>query len=336
MAPTDITAGTIPMSFVLNLLNGTPLDPAGQADALARAGIAPVLLGAETARVTTEQFATLYRQLASQLDDELPGMFSRPVRSGSLKFLCLSLLDSATLQTALFRLSRIFHLLLDDFRIELAREGSLIRMALIPRTPQAAANTFGQEILLKLIHGVASWLTGHRMTLARVDCSYRRPSHASEYGFLYPGPVFFEQAVSALYFEAAQLATPIRQDRRSLARFLARAPGDWLFVAFEQHPTRQKVREHLRPRLGLPISAGQTASALHLSLRTLTRRLAAEGTTFQAIKDELRRDATIQLLTKTNTPIAVIGQEMGFEDPNAFHRAFRKWTGSTPGAYRPK
>lgn len=151
MAPTDITAGTIPMSFVLNLLNGTPLDPAGQADALARAGIAPVLLGAETARVTTEQFATLYRQLASQLDDELPGMFSRPVRSGSLKFLCLSLLDSATLQTALFRLSRFFHLLLDDFRIELAREGSLIRMALIPRTPQAAANTFGQEILLKLV-----------------------------------------------------------------------------------------------------------------------------------------------------------------------------------------
>ncbi len=132
------------------------------------------------------------------------------------------------------------------------------------------------------------------------------------------------------------MATPIRQYRRSLARFLARAPGDWLFVAFEQHPTRQKVREHLRPRLGLPISAGQTASALHLSLRTLTRRLAAEGTTFQAIKDELRRDATIQLLTKTNTPIAVIGQEMGFDDPNAFHRAFRKWTGSTPGAYRPK
>lgn len=336
MAPTEISAGTVPMSFVMNLLSGTRLDAAGKAEALARAGIAPVLLGAETARVTTEQFATLYRQLAHQLDDELPGMFSRPVRSGSLKFLCLGLLDAATLQTALFRLTRFFHLFLDDFRIELSRQGDLIRMALIPQIPQSAGNTFGQEILLKLIHGVASWLTGHRMTLARVDCSYRRPSHASEYGFLYPGPVFFEQAVSALYFEATQLATPIRQDRRSLAQFLARAPGDWLFVAFEQHPTSQKVREHLRPRLGHPITVAQTASALHLSVRTLTRRLAQEGTTFQAIKDELRRDATIQLLTKTSTPIAVIGHEVGFEDTNAFHRAFRTWTGSTPGAYRPK
>jgi AraC-like DNA-binding protein len=107
-------------------------------------------------------------------------------------------------------------------------------------------------------------------------------------------------------------------------------------VAFEKHPTSQKVREHQRPRVSHPITAGQTASALHLSLRTLTRRLAAEGTTFQAIKDELRRDAAIQRLTKTDTPIAVIGQEIGFEDPNTFHRAFRKWTGSTPGAYRPK
>jgi len=188
--------------------------------------------------------------------------------------------------------------------------------------------------MLKLIHGMASWLTGHRMPLARVDCSYPRPSHASEYGFLYPGPVSFEQPVSALYFEAAQLATPIRQDRRSLARFIARAPGDWLFVAFEQHPTSQKVREHLRPRLSDPVTAGQTASALHLSLRTLTRRLAEEGTTFQAIKDELRRDAAIQRLTKSDTPIAVIGQEIGFEDRNTFYRAFKKWTGSTPGAYR--
>lgn len=335
MSPTEVSPGTVPMSFVLNLLAGTPLDPAMRVEALARAGIAPVLLGAETARATTEQFATLYRQLARQLDDELPGMFSRPVRSGSFKFLCLSLMDSATLQTALFRFTRFFHLVLDDFGIELSRQGECVRMALIPQVPQAADNTFGQEIMLKLIHGVASWLTGRRMTLARVDCSYRRPSHASEYGFLYPGPVFFEQAVSALYFEAAQLATPIRQDRRSLAQFLARAPGDWLFVAFQQHPTRQKVREHLRPRLGDPLTAGQTASALHLSLRTLTRRLAEEGTTFQAIKDELRRDAAIQWLTKTDTPIAAIGQEVGFKDPNTFHRAFRKWTGSTPGAYRP-
>ncbi|HET7774777.1 MAG TPA: helix-turn-helix transcriptional regulator, partial [Azospira sp.] len=68
--------------------------------------------------------------------------------------------------------------------------------------------------------------------------------------------------------------------------------------------------------------------------RSLTRHLAAEGCTFQSIKDELRRDVAIQRLTQSQTPIAVIGTEVGFDDPTTFHRAFKKWTGSTPAAYR--
>lgn len=334
MAQDPVRGGTVPMSFVQSLLKGTGLDADGQANAATRAGIAPALLAAETARVTTEQFAALYQLLASDLDDELPGMFSRPVRAGTFKFLCLSLLESPSLQTAMFRLTRFFHMVLDDFAIELSRQEGLVRIALVPRTPEAPANTFGQEIILKLIHGLASWLTGHRMALARVDCAYPRPAHASEYGFLYPGPAHFDQALSAVYFHAEQLTTPIRQDKKSLARFLARAPGDWLFVSFEERLVSQKVRAFLSPRLEQASSAAMAASALHLSSRTLTRRLAEEGTTFQSLKDELRRDLAIQLLTKSERPVAEIGLAVGFEDPNTFHRAFRKWTGSTPGAYR--
>ena len=325
---------TVPMSFVVSLLSGTSLDAEAQAEVLSRAGIAPALVDAETARVTSDQFANLYQLLARQLDDELPGMFSRPVRAGAFKFLCLSLMDAPNLQTALFRLTRFLHLLIDDYAIELSRQGELFRMALKPQDAKVQRDTFGQEILFKLIHGVASWLTGHRISLARVDCSYPRPPHASEYRFLFPGPVHFEQEISALYFDAPQLAAPIRQDRKSLARFLAKAPGDWLFVAFENQPTSQLVREYLRPHLHRTVAAPETAGALHLSLRTLTRRLNREGTSFQTLKDELRRDLAIELLTKTHTAIGLIGQKVGFQDFNTFYRAFRQWTGSTPGAYR--
>jgi AraC-like DNA-binding protein len=325
---------TVPMSFVLSLLSGTPLDAEARAEALSRAGIAPALLDAETARVTTDQFANLYQLLARQLDDELPGMFSRPVRAGAFKFLCMSVLDAPNLQTALFRLTRFLHLLVDDFAVELSRRDDLFRVALVPCCPKTRRNAFGQEILFKLIHGVASWLSGHRIGLFRVDCSYRRPPYASEYRSLFPGPVYFGQPISALYIEASELAVPIRQDKKSLTRFLARAPGDWLFVAFDNQPTSQLVREYLKQRMTRSVAAPDAARALHLSLRTLTRRLNEEGTSFQAVKDELRRDLSIQLLTKTDTAIGLIGQEIGFQDSNTFYRAFRQWTGSTPGAYR--
>lgn len=328
------SSSTVPISFVHHLLAGTAIEPPRRTVLVEQAGIAPALLAADTARVTTEQFATLYRLLARELDDELPGMFSRPVRAGAFKFLCLSLLESANLQTALFRFTRFFHLLLDDFAIDLSRQGSLVRIALIPQTAAAPANTFGQEIMLKLIHGVASWLTGYKMSLARVDCAYPRPHHASEYVFLYPGPVHFEQGQSALYFEASALATPIRQDKNSLGTFLSKAPGGWLFVSFAERLVSQKVREALEKQLERSLSIETVACSLHTSVRSLTRHLATEGTTFQAIKDELRRDVAIQRLTQTDTPIAVIGTAVGFDDPTTFHRAFRKWTGSTPCAYR--
>jgi AraC-like DNA-binding protein len=96
------------------------------------------------------------------------------------------------------------------------------------------------------------------------------------------------------------------------------------------------VRDYLEKHLDRPTTIADVAKALHFSVRTLSRRLDAEGATFQAIKDELRRDVAIQRLTKTETPIAVIGAEIGFDDPTTFHRAFKKWTGSTPGAYRSK
>lgn len=60
-----------------------------------RAGIASALLEHESARVTVEQFALFYRTLAVELDDETPGLFSRPLRPGTLKFLCLGMLDAA-------------------------------------------------------------------------------------------------------------------------------------------------------------------------------------------------------------------------------------------------
>jgi AraC-like DNA-binding protein len=69
-------------------------------------------------------------------------------------------------------------------------------------------------------------------------------------------------------------------------------------------------------------------------VRTLCRRLAAEATTFQAIKDEVRRDIAIQRLTRSGDAIAEIAYDVGFDNPTAFHRAFRHWTGSTPNTYR--
>jgi AraC-like DNA-binding protein len=71
-----------------------------------------------------------------------------------------------------------------------------------------------------------------------------------------------------------------------------------------------------------------------MSTTTLQQRLAMEGTSFQSLKDELRRDMAIVRLNASAVPLAALAQELGFNDSGAFQRALKGWTGSAPGAYR--
>lgn len=325
---------TVPIAFIHHLFHDVQMAPQRRNALIQKIGIPPALLEENAARVTTEQFSDLYRLLAWETDDELLGMFARPARGGTLKFLCLSLLQSKNLRTALYSFSRFFRLILDDVRFDVSRQDDLISIALVPQSPSTSINTFAQGMMLKLVHGVISWLAGRKIPLARVDFTYPRPDNVTEYVFLYPGPAYFDQPLSALYFEADQLEAPIRQDKRTLNGFLSRAPADWLFVSFAERIMSHRVREHLVARLHEPCGIEDVAKALHISVRTLSRRLCEEDTTFQAVKDELRRDVAIRSLVQTAMPIALIGAEIGFNDPTTFHRAFKMWTGSTPMSYR--
>jgi len=76
------------------------------------------------------------------------------------------------------------------------------------------------------------------------------------------------------------------------------------------------------------------AGEFHMAPTTLRRRLGAEGTSYQSIKDELRRDAAIHHLCTSSLSIADISSLVGFQEPSAFRRAFKTWSGVQPSEYR--
>ena len=76
------------------------------------------------------------------------------------------------------------------------------------------------------------------------------------------------------------------------------------------------------------------AEQLNMSVRTLRRRLKELGSTYQQFKDGLRRDAAMSFLNRPELKINAVSGLLGFDEPSAFHRSFKKWTGSTPGQFR--
>ena len=76
------------------------------------------------------------------------------------------------------------------------------------------------------------------------------------------------------------------------------------------------------------------AKSMRTTASTLRRRLDEEGQPYQAIKDALRRDLAIELLAMPGSSVLDVAYRLGFAEASAFHRAFRRWTGASPGAYR--
>lgn len=95
-----------------------------------------------------------------------------------------------------------------------------------------------------------------------------------------------------------------------------------------------QVRQYLECRLDEDIDLQTVAQALNQSMRTLSRRLKEEGTTFLQIKDKLRRDVAMQLLIENKKTVEAIAVQIGFSSVTTFHRSFKKWTGTTPLVYQ--
>jgi AraC-like DNA-binding protein len=327
-------SSTVAIGLANDLLHACAADAELVQTLIAKAEIAPELLTEQGGRITIEQFSTLLRQAALQLDDETPGFFSRPLRNGTLKFLCLGMLGAPNLDIALHRFVSFFRLVLDDMGFEIQRGERLTRIALVEHVAPQGVRVLVHELMLKLVHGVSSWMIGKKIPLTQVDFAYSRPARAIEYVYLFPGPIHFDQAATALYFDTEYLSAPLRQDKSALNQFLRNAPADWLYVPFNDKILTHHIRDYLESRLATVTNVASTAKALHFSVRTLSRRLAEEGTSFQVVKDELRRDIAILQLIKTELPVAEIGLSLGYDDATTFSRAFKQWTGSAPGTYR--
>lgn len=309
------------------------------ADFLARAGFGADGAGAG-GRVTHDQIVRLYQEVAVGTGDEMVGLWSRPIRSGALKALCSAVIDAPSMRTALWRFTRFWNLLLDDFSLGMEEmpDGS-VRIALEPRGEGGngqVPHRFGHMLLLKLTHGIASWLAGREVPLAQVGFAFPRPPFAEDYPILFPAAIGFGEPRSFIRFAPQALGLPVGRRAPEMREFLVRAPRDWIFTSSREHALQLKVRELLHAASGMDCRLDEAARALHMSPRTLMRQLAAQGLSFQGIKDGLRRDVAIRDLRHSDKSIEAISEAVGFSSASVFHRAFRQWTGMTPASYRRK
>jgi AraC-like DNA-binding protein len=331
----NISRDTISIHFVNAALTGVKRLGMDVETLLSHVGIEPDLLRQPKARISPEQYTRFIKMLWMVTQDEHMGFDLQPRRLGTFAIMCQLIIHAKTLGDALDLSAQFYKLFGDEWSVTIERDKHEAR--LVPHVPQSMdPDHFITESMLMIWHGLASWLIERRIPLERVHFGYPRPAHADEYDALFFAPVMqFDAARTEITFAADYLDLPLRQTEENLEEFLKAAPAQLLVKFKNTNSLTSRIREVLKSQIGEEMpTLNDVASMLYLSPQTLRRRLAAEGKSYQGVKDALRRDAAIHLLLNPGLTLEDVAQQVGFSETSTFHRAFKKWTGVTPGLYR--
>ncbi len=195
--------------------------------------------------------------------------------------------------------------------------------------------TVAAQFVVGVLVRAAQAGTGGRTPIAEVRFQHAAPDDTEDYDRVLQAPVVFEAAYNEVVFPLEALAVPHVKADPGLAAVLDRHGQASLDALPRVDSLGDRVRSLLMKELqgGNP-SADTVAEQLRMSARTLARRLADEGTSHKAILDELRADLARRYLADRALAISEVAFLLGFSEPSAFHRAFKRWTGQTPTQFR--
>lgn len=327
--------GTVSILFVEAVLRSLREKGVDGMALLERCAIAPALLCLPDDRVSAAHYTALLRLTAETLDDEFFGQDSRRMKVGSFSLMCHSVVHCRRLDQAVDRALAFFNLMLDDIRADLVRDGEMMRLVLTERHPDRPSRILGQEALLMFTHKLACWLVNRRIPIQSAAFRFPEPEQGREYRVMFCPHLSFGAGKTVLTFERSYFLLPVVRGEGGLRDFLRRAPENLLVQYKDSQSLASRIRKRLRhaPPADWP-SFEAMAGDLGSSPSTLRRRLENEGQSYQMIKDQLRRDMAINLLDDSRRSVMDIATALGFAEPSAFHRAFKKWTGARPGEYR--
>jgi AraC-like DNA-binding protein len=303
---------------------------------LAAAGLTAAELEGPQARVPQAANNAVFAELAARAGDADFGLhFAERLDLDSLDVVGHLAAHSATLGEALARVCAYSRLLHDSGRVDLERRAG--RAILYPGcrglTHEYPRHVAEFATLAALV--LARRVTGQPLVPHAVTFKHAAPPRLVEHRRLFGVLPRFAAAETTLVFDEAALALRIAGAQPGLASYLdafardalARLPDDGSLTAAVERAVTQRLSA------GLPDLAA-VAAQLGLSARTLQRRLADEGVRFHALLDRARRGLAERYLADPRLSLAEVGFLVGFADPSNFHRAFRRWTGVTPSAFR--
>ncbi len=325
---------TLHISTAIAFMEGYRARGLSTAQLLLKVGEDPELLEREDGRFPISKLGNLIAQISHDLRDETLGFLQRPTPPGGLEMWIHSSITSRTLGEAFKRWIRFWRLVHEDQRTTLSVVGDEVRVATsFLRDDDVDRSSFATWEMFLMLR-LASWMIGKPLLLDRLYFTFHKPADPDDYYDMFPARHYFDHHENCIVFNRRYLDMPIVQPPEHVPDFVANLPHLMSVQRVDQSLTAQIRRMVQAVDEGEDITLGDIAARLNRSEDTVRRHLKAEGSAFSEIKESVRRDMAVYHLECLNTPVSQIAYMLGFSEPSAFNRAFKRWTGQAPGDYR--
>lgn len=201
--------------------------------------------------------------------------------------------------------------------------------------PYNAYNRFVVDSVLAGWAAQLATLAGQALNIEKVEIEFPAPRYAEQYQALFGCPVEFASGANQLRLDQASLGLRNPEHCPSTWRHLLEICEGELEHLTRTRSLRERISQLLGPLLhGREPDLEELAARLQLPTWTLRRKLAEEGTQYRAILNDTRRDLAMAYIRDTELAFGEIAYLLGFASAEAFQRAFKRWSGQTPGEFR--
>jgi AraC-like DNA-binding protein len=299
------------------------------------AGLDYAKLGDPEARFPQEKVTKLWALGVEQTGDPCFGLrcaqFWHPSSMHGLGFAWLA---SATLKEGLERFVRYGRVMNDALSLELVDDGAAYRFVLgqqVIGSPPAAAAIAGS--LAVIVH-MCRVSCGPQFAPRQLRVNHGKPPCHGQWSAYFSCPIVYDCAETALVLHRESLERALPTGNKALAY-----ATEQVIEAYLDKLDRDRIETQVSMAIVERLPAGYVseevvADVLHVSKRTLQRRLAQAGTTFQKLLDETRRQLATRYLERSDRSIIEVTYLLGFSEPSNFTRAFKRWYGVSPRTFR--
>lgn len=333
---------TIGSHYARAALNGAVRQGLPEKQLLAQTSINPELLDDPKGRIDSLQMSSLIRAIWRQSGDEFMGFTPHPCRNGVFALMTGYASQASTLRGLLNRGLHFYNLFTADIEMTLQIVDTQAYLSFKFSSQAAGYNAetydpehFFSEFWMIIWHRFASWYIGEAVHLQAAHFHYDKPDYLHELQLGFPCPLQFNQAQTRLIFDRSYLEKPLIRSAEELTTFLHNSPADLMTMPGEDKSLEAQIKARLLATDTLAIPHLQAmAREFSITAQTLNNRLKKEATSYQRIKDEIRRDIAIDKLVNECLSIETIATLLGFKEARSFTRAFKQWTGVSPRGYR--